>query len=99
MKFSSHIVLLVILLVFSTAAPALAYDAAGTMARIDDYAMDAGLDPADVALYKTYAIHDPQKLPDFLRADRDVSVAKELPQWRQDPKREIKEGDSISNAI
>jgi len=35
----------------------------------------------------------------IVRPSRDVSVATELAEWRQDPDREIKEGDSISNAI
>ena len=34
-----------------------------------------------------------------IRVDRDVAVAKELPQWRYKRNREVKEGDTISNAI
>ena len=34
-----------------------------------------------------------------IRVDRDVAVAKELPQWRYKHNREIKQGDTISNAI
>lgn len=34
-----------------------------------------------------------------VRVDRDVSVAKELKQWRYDSNRKIQEGDSVSNAI
>lgn len=63
--------------------------------------ISVGLDD-DVKVGAEFAVHKGTTFVTrikVVRVDRDVSVAKELKQWRYDAARQIEEGDTISNAI
>jgi Family of unknown function (DUF6055) len=47
-----------------------AFDLPATLGRIDSYAMATGIDQGQLALYKTYALFDPDRLPNHLRIER-----------------------------
>ena len=53
---------------------AIAYDVVSTLSNIDHFAMKTGMEKGQTALYKTYALFDSDKLPDFLRVESEQSV-------------------------
>jgi Family of unknown function (DUF6055) len=48
-----------------------AYDLPGTLQAIDSFAMQTGIDSGQTALLKTFALADPDRLPDGLRIDEE----------------------------
>ena len=56
-------------LVLLFAVPAFATDTMSTLAAIDDFAIATGIDAGQRALYQTYALFDPSKLPEALRIE------------------------------
>ena len=53
---------------------AIGYDVVSTLSNIDDFAMKTDIEIGQTALYKTYALFDPDKLPEYLRVESEQST-------------------------
>ena len=102
MKFRIPVFFAIALMALLLVSPALAGDLSSTLAAIDDLSIAAGFDAGQHALYQTYALFAPHKLPASLQIDAQpladwtcatptvLSIRNALPQADAAVKQEIK---------